>query len=541
MSLSENTDAAAVVPAAESAADQRLQRLATLEKLLAAGVNPFGGRVDDRLGTEEARQDYLEAEQALAQEVSMAGNPAMGMPGALGTVPSVPTTPLQVQAPEIPATLAGRVMTMRLMGKSIFADLRDDNGRMQLYAQKNVLGDEAFAAFKALDLGDWISVRGQIFKTRAGEVTLRVQSFELQSKALRPMPEKWHGLTDVEQRYRQRYVDLIGNEDARRLFRRRAEMIRQIRDVLAAKGFMEVETPMLQPIPGGAAARPFKTFYNALDCPMYLRIAPELYLKRLLVGGFGKVYEINRNFRNEGLSRRHNPEFTMLEIYEAFGDCRTMMDLVEELVTTVAERTLGSLEVTNAEGKVISLKRPWRRATYADLVCEKMGGDWHALPRDEKQSRARALGLKVDESWNDQEITHEIYEKTIEATLLQPTFVTRLPAELVPLAKRCADDPSVVDVFELEINGQEIAPGYSELNDPVEQRRRFEAQAKRVHGTVDEESGTVDEDFLTALEFGMPPAGGMGMGIDRLVMLLTGSASIRDVILFPQLRPEKSA
>ncbi len=537
MSLPENSDAVATV----SVVDQRLQRLATLEKLLAAGVNPFGGRVEDRISTAAARDMFQESEQLAMEEVAIASSPVTGIMPALGVAMTAAPAPLTLPEIEVSAVLAGRVMTMRLMGKSIFADLRDETGRMQLYAQKNVLGEEAFAAFKALDLGDWVSVRGQIFKTRAGEVTLRVQSFDLQSKALRPMPEKWHGLTDVEQRYRQRYVDLIGNDDARRLFRLRAEMIRQIRDVLAAKGFMEVETPMLQPIPGGAAARPFKTFYNALDCPMYLRIAPELYLKRLLVGGFEKVFEVNRNFRNEGLSRRHNPEFTMLEIYQAFGDCRTMMELVEELVTTVAQRTLGTLEVTNPDGKLINLQRPWRRVTYAELVTEKMGAGWYELSREAKQEAARALGLKVDGSWNDQEITHEIYEKTIESTLLQPTFVTRLPAELVPLAKRCADDPAVVDVFELEINGQEIAPGYSELNDPVEQRRRFEAQATRVHGTVDEESGTVDEDFLTALEFGMPPAGGMGMGIDRLVMLLTGSASIRDVILFPQLRPEKSA
>jgi lysyl-tRNA synthetase class 2 len=495
-------------PAADAAglSDQQAQRLAKLTQLQAAGINAYGGRVDGLTHAVDAKEQFVKAGEAEGLRV----------------------------------TLAGRLTAMRVMGKAVFADLKDESGRVQLFVQQNQLGEAGFTAFKGLDLGDILTVHGMMFRTRAGEVTLRVEQVTLISKSLRPLPEKWHGLTDVEQRYRQRYVDLICNDDVRTLFRKRSEIIRAVRQFMAERGFMEVETPMLQPLAGGAAARPFKTFYHALDCPMYLRIAPELYLKRLLVGGFEKVFEINRNFRNEGLSRRHNPEFTMMEVYQAYGDCQTMMDLIEELVTTVAQQTVGTLEIKMAESeRTINLARPWRRVAYADLVKEKMGADWYDVDQAEKVRRATALGLKVDATMAPGEITHEVYEKAIEATLIQPTFVTRLPAELVPLAKRCTDDPSVVDVFELEINGQEIAPGYSELNDPLDQRRRFEEQAVRAAGTENEDSGRIDDDFLTALEFGMPPAGGMGVGIDRLIMLLTGSASIRDVILFPQLRPSK--
>lgn len=520
--------AAAPQPAAVPMNDQIAQRKKKLAELQAAGVNTWGGRVDGLICTDTARSLYEAAETEAKKHAP--AEPQLDERGR----------PLPLPVADVPAVLAGRLMSMRLMGKALFADLKDAASRIQLYVQKNVLGEERFAAFKNLDLGDLVSVRGNVFRTHAGEITLKVEGFDLQAKSLRPLPEKWHGLADVEQRYRQRYLDLIVNDEARRMFRIRSEMIRIIREVLTARGFMEVETPMLQPIAGGAAARPFRTHYNALDCPMFMRIAPELYLKRLLVGGFDKVFEINRNFRNEGLSRRHNPEFTMMEIYQAYGDCSTMMEIIETVVTTLAEKVMGSLVIRNSEGVEINLQRPWRRAAYADLVKEKMGADWFDAPPAEKLARAQKLGLKVMPDWTDLEITHEVYEKAIEHTLIQPTFVTRLPAELVPLAKRAADDPSVVDVFELEINGQEIAPGYSENNDAIDQRTRFEGQAKRVQGTVEEESGRIDEDFLTALEVGMPPAGGMGVGIDRLVMLLTGAASIRDVILFPQLRPEKS-
>jgi len=434
--------------------------------------------------------------------------------------------------------IAGRVTAFRVMGKSIFADIRDSSGRMQIYVRKNDMDEAEFSAFKKLDIGDIVGVDGSLFITRMGELTVKLSSYEILSKSLRPLPEKWHGLTDKEQIYRQRYLDLIVNEESRKTFQQRFQIIREIRKCLEQKGFLEVETPMLQPIAGGAAAKPFETYYEALHSKMYMRIAPELYLKRLLVGGFEKIFELNRNFRNEGMSRRHNPEFTMIEIYQAYGNCESMMDLVEELITTVAMNVFGTLKIEHSEDKIIDLTRPWRRASYSDLVKEKAGDDWFDVSFEERVERAVALGLKVDKNTPDFEVTNEVYEKLIETTLVQPTFVTRLPVQLVPLAKTCDDDPNFVDVFELEINGQEIAPGYSELNDPIEQRRRFEEQL-RERGSNEELSDVIDEDFLTALEHGMPPAGGMGIGIDRLVMMLTGAESIRDVVLFPQLRPKK--
>lgn len=430
-----------------------------------------------------------------------------------------------------PVAVAGRITTFRDMGKSIFADLRDGSDRFQIYAQKNTLGEEAFEAFKLLDLGDHVGVQGSLFTTRTGEPTLKIERWTMLSKALLPLPEKWHGLKDTDQRYRQRYLDLVANPGVRDVFNKRIQVIREIRNHLCARQFQEVETPMMQPQPGGAAARPFTTHYDALDCRMYLRIAPELYLKRLLVGGFDKVFELNRNFRNEGLDRTHNPEFTMIEVYEAYSDMRGMKTLVEEMITQVAQTVMGTLMVGSPEAP-INLTRPWREVAYRDLVRERMGGDWFTLDRPAMRLKAESLGLYIDPAWGTEEITQEVYAKQIEKTLQDPTFVTRLPAELVPLARRCEDDPSVVDVFELVIGGKEIAPGYSELNDPLEQRRRFEAQAG-------EEAQKVDEDFLTALEHGMPPAGGMGIGIDRLVMTLTGSEAIRDVILFPQLKPRE--
>ncbi len=424
-------------------------------------------------------------------------------------------------------SVAGRLTTSRDMGKSIFADLRDGTDRLQIYAQKNVLG-EAYEAFKLLDLGDQIGVEGTLFTTRTGEQTVKVTRWVMLSKALLPLPEKWHGLKDTDQRYRQRYLDLISNPEVRQVFDKRLAMIREIRSFLAGRGFSEVETPMMQPQAGGAAAKPFVTHYDALDTRMYLRIAPELYLKRLLVGGFDKVFELNRNFRNEGLSRYHNPEFTMMEVYEAYSDMRGMKALVEGMVLHVAQTVLGTLKVGTAEHP-IDLTPPWRTAAYKDLVTERMGADWFALDASAMRARAEAEGLSIDPAWTAVEVTQEVYEKLIERTLLNPTFVIRLPYELVPLAKRCDDDDTLVDVFELVIGGKEIAPGYSELNDPIEQRKRFEHQAGH-------DQQKIDEDFLLALEHGMPPAGGMGVGIDRLVMMLLGCEAIRDVILFPQLK-----
>lgn len=478
------------------------QRVNKLNDMMTNGINPFGTYIEGIIPTKEALAKF---------------------------VPEVENTEEM--------TVAGRIMNFRVMGKVSFAHIQDESGRMQIYAQRDIVGDEEYARFKKLDVGDICTFTGTLFTTKTGEVTLKITKYVIQSKILRPLPEKFHGLTDMEQRYRQRYVDLIMNEDSKALLTKRIVIIREIRKFLESKGFLEVETPMLQYIPGGAAATPFKTHYNALDCDMFMRIAPELYLKRLLVGGFEKVFELNRNFRNEGISRRHNPEFTMLELYQAYGNCETMMQLIEEMVTTIAQNVFGTLEITLPGDRVINLSRPWKRTPYRELVKEKAGADWFELSREEKFNRAKEMGASVMADWSDLEITHEIYEKFVEHTLIQPTFVTRLPAELVPLAKKCADDPTSVDVYELEINGQEISPGYSELNDPVEQRKRFMEQTTL---SGKDPAQAVDGDFLTALEYGMPPAGGMGIGIDRLVMLLTGTESIRDVVLFPQLRPQKN-
>ena len=425
--------------------------------------------------------------------------------------------------------IAGRLVAKREMGKSMFVSLQDGTGTFQIYVKKNVVGDDPFAAFKILDLGDQIGVKGALFNTKTGEPTVRVAEWTLLSKALLPLPEKWHGLQDVDTRYRQRYLDLIANEEVRDLFYKRFDTVKEIRLYLSDQGFNEVETPMMQTMAGGAAATPFQTHYQALSTDMFLRIAPELYLKRLLVGGLDKVFELNRNFRNEGLSRNHNPEFTMLEIYEAFGDMKSMQRIITGMVTHVAEKVFGTLKV-GSEEQPIDLTLPWREVPYADLIKEKAGDDFYDLSLEDARERAKSLGCEILADWNRVEVTQEIFEKLIERTLIDPTFVTRLPVELVPLAKGCPDDPSLVEVFELIIGGKEIAPGYTELNDPIEQRKRFEEQAAG-------DGSKVDEDFLTALEHGMPPAGGMGVGIDRLLMILSGAEAIRDVILFPQLKP----
>jgi lysyl-tRNA synthetase, class II len=428
------------------------------------------------------------------------------------------------------ARIAGRIVALREMGKSMFVHLQDATGRFQIYVRKDAVGDDAFAAFKLLDLGDHIGVEGELFVTKMGEPTLKVARWTLLSKALLPLPAKWHGLQDVEIRYRQRYLDLIANAPVCTLFRNRSRAIKAIRDFLFDRDYLEVETPMMQAMAGGAAAQPFATYYEALNAPMYLRIAPELYLKRLLVGGYDRVFELNRNFRNEGLSRFHNPEFTMLEIYEAFGGMRTMMQLVTELVLHVADTVYGK-RVFGEDERAIDLNAPWREAPYRDLIRERAGDDWFTLDLPAQHARAGELGLSVAPDWKSTEVTQEVFEKLIEKTLIQPTFVTRLPVDLVPLAKTCTDDPESVEVFELIIGGREIAPGYEELNDPLEQRCRFEQQAAG-------DGSKVDEEFLCALEHGMPPAGGMGIGIDRLIMILSEAEAIRDVILFPQLKPK---
>ncbi len=434
-------------------------------------------------------------------------------------------------------SVAGRVLALRDQGKAVFVVLRDATGDIQLFCRSDSLGDEGFAAVKALDLGDWVGARGNVMRTRRGELSIAPVEVTLLSKALRPLPEKWHGLTDVETRYRQRYVDLIVNPDVRQVFEKRFAIIAAVRRNMDARGFVEVETPMLQPVPGGAAARPFVTHHNTLEMDLYLRIAPELYLKRLLVGGFERVYEINRSFRNEGVSPRHNPEFTMLEAYQAFGDMTTMMELTESLIEAVAEEVCGTTELTY-QGEPVSLKGPFARASMAELVSGAAGRDVSVhTPLDELQGLCATHGVPIEESWGAGKLVNELFEKLVEHTLREPTFVTRYPAETSPLARRTDDDPNLTDRFELIVTGREIANAFSELVDPVDQRVRFEAQAK-AGAAGDAEAMYVDEDYLRAQEYGMPPAGGLGIGIDRLVMLLTDSASIRDVLLFPHLRPE---
>lgn len=467
--------------------EYREQRLSNMKELTRLGFKPFGGRFERSGRIRDIRSEFAEDKEVRA---------------------------------------AGRLTNIRLMGKSSFCDLRDGTEKIQLYVQRDEIGKEAFTAFKLLDLGDHIGVEGSLFVTRTGEQTIKVKKWTLLSKALLPPPEKWHGLKDVEARYRRRYLDLAANQEARDLFDKRVETIKSIRSFLEKRGYQEVETPMMQPLAGGAAAKPFRTHYDALSTDMYLRIAPELYLKRLLVGGFDKVFELNRCFRNEGLSRKHNPEFTMLELYEAYSDLKGMKDLIQDMVTTVAEKVFGTLCVKNGDD-AIDLSLPWKEAPYHDLIKQRMGEDWYDLSLDQARARATAEGLDLDPAWDMTLVSHEVYEKLVENTLIQPTFVTRLPSALIPLAGSCGDDESLADVFELVIGGQEIAPAYTELNDPLEQRKRLETQG-----------GEIDEDFLVALEHGMPPAGGMGVGIDRLLMILSGSEAIRDVILFPQLRPK---
>ena len=433
---------------------------------------------------------------------------------------------------------AGRVTARRDFGKSLFLDLSDVTGRCQVYLHKKNLSPAQAEVLDLLDLGDFLGVEGEGFVTKTGEPTLRVANFVVLGKAQRPPPEKWHGLADVETRYRQRYLDLVANGRSREVFLARSKVLRAIREFLHERGFLEVETPMMQPVAGGAAARPFVTHHNALGSDFYLRIALELYLKRLLVGGFPKVFEIGRNFRNEGLSRRHNPEFTMLEAYWAYADFTQMAELVEEMVCHLASLVTGGdgtrVEHRDAEGnavRVVNLQRPWRRARYHDLIRDLDPG-WFQRDPAGQLTRAAELGVEVHPGMVPFEVTQRVFEKLVEEKTVDPLFVTHLPKELVPLAKQNVTDPALVDVYELIINGQEISPGYSELNDPDVQRARLLEQAG-------EEVHKLDEDFLLALEHGMPPAGGIGVGIDRLLMLLTGAESIRDVILFPHLRPKE--
>jgi lysyl-tRNA synthetase class 2 len=434
--------------------------------------------------------------------------------------------------------MAGRMMLKRDGGKAIFADLQDMSGRMQIFVRVDALGEEAFEAFKHTDIGDIFGVRGEVFKTNRGELSIKVEQLQLLSKSLRPLPEKYHGLTDHEQKYRQRYVDLIMNEESRRVFLIRSKTVQFIREYMIAAGFVEVETPMMQVIPGGAVARPFITHHNALDMELYLRVAPELYLKRLVVGGIEQVFEINRNFRNEGLSTRHNPEFTMLEFYQAYADYEDFIDLTEDMMRNLAEAVLGSQSISY-QGEEYDLSAPFARMTVAEAIL-KYNPDLDAGRLEDVdycREAARRLDIEPEDSWGAGKLQIEIFEKTVEDQLKQPTFVTAYPTEISPLSRCNDDNPFVTDRFEFFIGGQELANGFSELNDPEDQAARFRRQVE------DKEAGDLeamhfDADYIRALEYGMPPAAGEGIGIDRLVMVLTDSPNIRDVILFPHLRPE---
>jgi lysyl-tRNA synthetase class 2 len=442
-----------------------------------------------------------------------------------------------LEAQAIRVTVAGRMMLRRIMGKASFVTVQDSSGRIQLFLQRDVLG-EAYEAFKGWDIGDILGAEGLLFRTKTGELSVRVEKLRLLVKSLRPLPDKWHGLADTEARYRQRYVDLIMNDESRAVFRKRTRLVRHLRDMLDTLGFMEVETPMMQPIPGGATARPFVTHHNALDIDMYLRIAPELYLKRLVVGGFERVYEINRNFRNEGLSTRHNPEFTMLELYQAYADYHDLMDLVERMMRSAAEAVVGALQF-RSQGRDYDLAPAFARISVEDIILRENPDLDRSRLRDVEYLRAacdtRGIPWKSGDGAGKLQI--EIFEKTGEHTLQDPTFVYAYPAEVSPLSRANDADPFLTDRFEFFVGGRELANGFSELNDAEDQAARFQAQVERKE-SGDDEAMFYDADYVRALEYGMPPTAGLGVGIDRLVMFLTDSASIRDVLLFPQMRPE---
>ena len=490
--------------------EQQQQRLEKLQQLQNKGVRPFG----TSFPTTHTLETILETYSSLTKE-------------------ELETTP-------IPCSVAGRITAMRRFGKAAFAGLQEEGHRLQVYLKKDVLGDEAYELCQTLDLGDWIGVEGRLFRTKTDELTVEVKTLTFLTKGLRPLPEKWHGLTDIEMRYRQRYVDLIANPTVHQVFRTRSHIVNTIRSFLTDRGFLEVETPMMHPIPGGATARPFVTHHNTLDVDLYLRVAPELYLKRLIVGGFRRVFEINRNFRNEGISTIHNPEFTMLEFYQAYADYHDLMDLTEQLFHQLSVEVCGNNTV-DYQGQQINLAPPWARVSYLDSIVEIGKLDKAVLSdQDEALKAANSLKVSMPPKSSHIDILVALFEEVVEPLLIQPTFITDFPIEISPLARKKESNPALTDRFELFIGGRELANGFSELNDPIDQRQRFEAQVA-LRDAGDEEAQFLDEDFVRALEYGMPPTAGEGIGIDRLVMLLTNQASIRDVILFPQLRPDHTA
>lgn len=470
----------------------RAQRITNREKLAELGYTPYG-KAFPRTGTLQETRATFEEGKAVA--------------------------------------VAGRIYTKRRMGKLMFIHLNDGSDAFQILLKRDALGEDVYNAAKLLDLGDIIGVTGTLFTTQAGEKTVEVKTWDLLSKAIRQPPEKWHGLQDQEERYRRRYLDLMANPESRERFNKRHKIILGIRNFLTERGFVEVETPIMQGQAGGAAAKPFCTHHNALDREMVLRIAPELYLKRLLVGGFDKIFELGKDFRNEGIDRTHNPEFTVLEVYEAYGDRTSMKNIIEGLLPYLCDTVLGTRQVPYGEnGEVINFEPPYREVSQRELIEERMGADWYSLDYETARQRAAEAGLElVPEIVDMLTLSHEVYDKLIEKTLRQPTFVTRIPKQYVPLAKTCTDDPELVDVFEFVVGGKELCPGYTEQNDPDAQRLAFSRQ-------VEADAEPMDQDFVEALEYGMPPTGGLGLGIDRLVMFLTGTEVIRDVILFPQMK-----
>ena len=437
---------------------------------------------------------------------------------------------------ETEVKMAGRIMAIRGHGKTCFMDMQDKTGRIQVYVRKDVIGEENYALIKLMDIGDTVGITGTAFRTHMGELSIKASSVEMLSKSLRPLPEKWHGLKDVETRYRQRYVDLIVNPEVRDTFVKRSQIIRSVREVLDSHDFLEVETPILNTIAGGAAARPFISYHNALDMQVYMRIAPELYLKRLIVGGMDRVYEMGRVFRNEGIDNRHNPEFTSVEIYQAFADYRDMMDLTEEVVVKTAEKVLGTTTI-NYEGTTIELASPWKRMSMIEAVKEYSGKDFtNVTDLEEARAIAKELNVAIEPSFGIGKIINACFEEYVEDKLIQPTFITGHPKEISPLAKSNPENPEITDRFEAYIYGREICNGFTELNDPIDQKERFLKQVEeRANG--DEEANMMDEDFVNALEYGLPPTGGLGIGIDRLVMFLTNSSTIRDVLFFPTMKP----
>ncbi|MEC0986497.1 lysine--tRNA ligase [Bacillus safensis] len=485
--------------------DQFQVRRDKMNKMREEGIDPFGERYDRSHQSAQIIAEYDE----LSKE------------------------DLEGKAAQV--TIAGRMMTKRGKGKAGFAHIQDLEGQIQIYVRKDSVGEEAYELFKSSDLGDIIGVTGTVFKTNVGELSIKATSFEVLTKALRPLPDKYHGLKDVEQRYRQRYLDLIVNPESKQTFIMRSKIIQSMRRYLDSKGYLEVETPTMHSIPGGASARPFITHHNALDMPLYMRIAIELHLKRLIVGGLEKVYEIGRVFRNEGVSTRHNPEFTMIELYEAYADYKDIMNLTENLIAHIAQEVLGTTTIQYGEDE-IDLKPEWKRLHMVEAVKEATGVDfWQEMSVEEAKQHAADHGVEITKNMTVGHIINEFFEQKVEETLVQPTFIYGHPVEISPLAKKNPEDPRFTDRFELFIVRREHANAFTELNDPIDQRERFEAQLKeREEGN--DEAHLMDDDFVEALEYGMPPTGGLGIGIDRLIMLLTNSPSIRDVLLFPQMR-----